>query len=170
VYTLEKTNTSPLCILRMLVPQITPLLTLTLVHMEYEKSPPPRGDVATTMNYGVASFMSWSKSSWNLETSIMKIKEPPTTTTFFWRWTPCMGADKPIETCLPKGKPIGSRMVDWKCMVHPDAPTMIGWTVGVKVHWKATHPSTILTWSDLTSKFPWDIGWGLGFKPPFQAT
>jgi hypothetical protein len=83
MYTLHNWNISPLCILCTLMPQITPLLTLTLVHMEYEKSPPPLGDVATTMNYGVASFMSWSKSSWNLETSIMKIKEPPTTTTFF---------------------------------------------------------------------------------------
>ena len=36
----EKNNTSPLCILRMLMPQIVSLRTLTLVHTWYEESTP----------------------------------------------------------------------------------------------------------------------------------
>ena len=37
---LEKNNASPLCVLCKLMPQFTPLLTLTLVHMWYKNSPP----------------------------------------------------------------------------------------------------------------------------------
>ena len=40
MYTLEKINTSPLCILDTLMPQIVPLLTLTLLHTWYEESTP----------------------------------------------------------------------------------------------------------------------------------
>ena len=40
MYTLEKNNASPLCILCTLMPQIIPLLTLTLVHTWYEESNP----------------------------------------------------------------------------------------------------------------------------------
>ena len=38
MYKLEKNNTSPLCIICMLMPQILPLLTLTLVHTWYEEA------------------------------------------------------------------------------------------------------------------------------------
>ena len=43
MYTLENDNTSPLCILCMLMPQIVPILTLMLklVCMWYEEPPPP---------------------------------------------------------------------------------------------------------------------------------
>ena len=51
MYTLEKENTSMLCILYTLMPQIIPLLTLTLVHVWYEK-PTPLGD-HTPCNIGV---------------------------------------------------------------------------------------------------------------------
>ena len=54
MYTLHNWNMSPLCILCTLMPQITPLLTLTLVRMGYEKINPPPDVVATIMNYGVA--------------------------------------------------------------------------------------------------------------------
>ena len=40
MFTLEKTNTSPLCILCPLMPQIIPLRTLKLVHTWYEESNP----------------------------------------------------------------------------------------------------------------------------------
>ena len=40
MYILEKFNTSPLCILCTLMPQIITLLTLTLVHTWYEESNP----------------------------------------------------------------------------------------------------------------------------------
>ena len=40
MYTLEKNNSSPLCILCMLMPQITPLLTLVFVHKWHEESTP----------------------------------------------------------------------------------------------------------------------------------
>ena len=43
MYTLEIFNTSPLRILCMLIPQITPLLTLALVRTWYEEfTPPPK--------------------------------------------------------------------------------------------------------------------------------
>lgn len=29
----------------------------------------------------------------------------------------------------PKGEPLGSLMLGWKYTVHPDTPTMIGWTI-----------------------------------------
>ena len=45
-------------------------------------------DVATGMKYGVASFSSWSKSTCNPKTCMPRIREPPTTTASFWRWTP----------------------------------------------------------------------------------
>ena len=40
MYTLEKNDASPSCILCILMPQIIPLLTLTLVCMWYEESNP----------------------------------------------------------------------------------------------------------------------------------
>ena len=40
MYRLEENDTPPLCIICTLVPQITPLLTLTLVRMWYEESTP----------------------------------------------------------------------------------------------------------------------------------
>ena len=39
--------------------------------------------VATGMQYGVASFSSWSRSVCNLETGIMRIRETLMTTAFF---------------------------------------------------------------------------------------
>ena len=44
--------------------------------------------------------------------------------------------------------------------VHPDTPTMIGWTIGGRVQWKSsarkiTHPSTNLALDGLTLEFPW---------------
>ena len=44
MYIQEKNNTSPLCILCMLMPQIIPPLTLTLVCTWYEESYPPWED------------------------------------------------------------------------------------------------------------------------------
>ena len=63
--------------------------------------------VATGVNYGVASFSSWSKSGCNLDTGIMRIIEPPTTAAFYQRLTPWMGADKPAGTYLPQGQDLG---------------------------------------------------------------
>jgi hypothetical protein len=34
-------------------------------------------------------------------------------------------------------KPLGSHMVGWKDPVHPDPPTVIGWTIAGRVHWTA---------------------------------
>ena len=46
MYTLDKNNTSLLCILCTLMPQIIPLRTPMLVHMLYEKSTPGGGERA----------------------------------------------------------------------------------------------------------------------------
>ena len=54
MYTLEKSNTSPLCILCMLMPQIIPLLTLMLVHMWYEEFAPAK--LITFGSKDIASF------------------------------------------------------------------------------------------------------------------
>ena len=51
VYTVEKINTSPLCILCMLMPQIIPLLTLMLVHTWYENPPPGQFKLTSQSSY-----------------------------------------------------------------------------------------------------------------------
>ena len=49
MYTLEKNNTSPLCILYTLMPQRLPFLTLTLVCTWYEKSTPWEATYITSL-------------------------------------------------------------------------------------------------------------------------
>ena len=63
------------------------------------------------VNYGVASFLSLSKSICNLETTITRIIGSSTTTSFH-RWTPSMNMDKligthyvPLPSPLPKTSP-----------------------------------------------------------------
>jgi hypothetical protein len=119
-------------------------------------------DVATGMNYGVASFSSWSKSTCNPKTGLVRIRGSPKTTASIWRWTPWKSTDKPVGTYLPKGKPLGFHMVGWKYPVHPDTPTMIGWSIGGRGHWKsgprkATY-STIPASRSSTLDSPWDPG------------
>ena len=63
-------------------------------------------------------------------------------------------------------------MVSCKYPVHPNTPTMIGWTIGGRVHCNSscrmvTHPSTILALSGWILEFPWDPGFGLSH--PFQG-
>ena len=73
-------------------------------------------NVAIVVNYGVASFLSWSKSIRNPQTCIPRIK--------IQRWNLKTAIDKLANIYLPlKGKPLGSHMVDWKY-----TPTVIGWT------------------------------------------
>ena len=82
-----------------------------------------------------------------------------------------MGIDKPTYTYFPpRASPWVPHMVGWKYPVHPDTPTLIGWVVwctGKSSVRKVTHPSTNLALGCSTSKFPWDWGQGLGFKPLF---
>ena len=59
-------------------------------------------DVATDMNYSVASSLSWSKFIYNLETC-MRIRGPPKTTASFKRWTPWTVLDKSTCTYIPQG-------------------------------------------------------------------
>ena len=66
-------------------------------------------------------------------------------------------------------------MVGRKYLVDPDTPTMIGWIMGGRVHQKSsarkvTCPSIVLALGGLTLEFPWDLGQGLGFKPPLHTT
>ena len=91
-------------------------------------------DVATGVNYGVASSLSRSKFICCPEMGTMRIKGPPKTTAIFkdehleraWASQPA--------SITPEVKPLGSHMV--------------GWTIGDRVHRKSsaskvTHPSTI---------------------------
>ena len=57
MYTLENDNTSPLCILCMLMPQIVPILTLMLklVCMWYEEPPPPPPGISMFIEHTIQS-------------------------------------------------------------------------------------------------------------------
>ena len=48
MYTLEKNNNPPLCIICTLMPQIIPLLKLTPIHIRYEESNPRENILTTT--------------------------------------------------------------------------------------------------------------------------
>lgn len=94
---------------------------------------------------------------------IMWIEGSTKSTAFFRKWTLWMGVDKPANTYLPlRASPYVPDIVGWKSLVHPDAPTIIGWTMADKVHWKSSalkvnHLITILATGDLTLEFPWDL-------------
>ena len=88
---------------------------------------------------------------------LRQLKGPPMTSASFRRWTPWTSKDKPTGT---KGKSLGCHIVGWKHHVHLDTPTMVGWTIGDRVHQKSsardiTHLSIIIpTLVGLTSEFP----------------
>ena len=48
---------------------------------------------------------------------------------------------------------------------------MVGWTIGGRKSSarRATHPSTIPALGGLTLEIPWNLGQGLGFKPPLES-
>ena len=75
-------------------------------------------NIATSVNYGVASFSSWSKCICNTETGIIRNREPSTTTASFQRWTPWTSTNKLAGP--------GSHMVNWEYSVHPDTPIWSG--------------------------------------------
>ena len=58
-------------------------------------------NVANSVDYGVASISSWSKSKYIPEMGITRIRGPPKTTASFWRWTPWRDEDKLVGTYLP---------------------------------------------------------------------
>ena len=73
----------------------------------------------------------------NPETGITRVRGP-------WRLLPPFTGEHlaraQISWFAPislKGKPLGSHMVGWKYLVHPDTPTMIGWTMCGRVHQKS---------------------------------
>ena len=67
------------------------------------------------------SFSSRFESICNLESNIVRIGEASKAVSFFWRWKPWIGIDKPIGIyLLPNKKPLDFNMVDWKCLVHLD--------------------------------------------------
>ena len=55
MYTLEKNNASPLCILCTLMPQVIPLFTLTLVCTWYEESNPQDAFSLKHTSFGIYS-------------------------------------------------------------------------------------------------------------------
>jgi hypothetical protein len=62
-------------------------------------------DVVIGINYGiVASSSSWFKVICSHVTSSRRIRGPLTIIAFFWRWTPWSGADKQVNTYLPRGQ------------------------------------------------------------------
>ena len=81
----------------------------------------------------------------------------------FQRWTPWTGMDKLANAYLPQEQALHSHMMGWKYLIHADNPTIIGWTIGGRVHQKssakkAIHLRTILALRDLTMEFLWDLG------------
>ena len=117
---------------------------------DHKKKREDDSNVATNMDYGVASISGWSKSTCNLIICNMRIKRPLKTIASFKKWIPWTCAN----TYLPEGKHMGSHMVGWNNMRRP-RPTMIGWTVDGRVHWKSslgkvTYPSTTPAFRNLT--------------------
>lgn len=95
-------------------------------------------NVATNVNYGVASFLSWPKSMCNPIKGITSIRRP-------WRlMSPFQGEHlewtqtSQSVTIFPKGKCLGSHVVGWKYPVHLDTPTTIEWTIGSRVKCKSS--------------------------------
>ena len=86
--------------------------------------------VATRLNHGVASSLSWSKSICNLKTGITRI-----VTVSFQRLTSWTGMDKPACTYLPQGQS-PKFPHDWlKISSSSGYPTMIGLTIGPMLSW-----------------------------------
>ena len=111
------------------------------------------------MHYGVALFSSWSKSICDPKTSMTKIRAPKDCWLPFQDFHLERAQTSQPAPISPKGKPLGSHMVGQQFPVHPDTPTMIGWTTGGRVHQKSSalkvaHPSTILSLCSLTLEFP----------------
>ena len=86
--------------------------------------------VATGMNYGHASFPSWSKSICNPKMGLQGL-EAHDECCFLSKVNTSNGAKtRGPAPIFPKGKPLASHMVSWQHPVHPDTPTMIGWPIG----------------------------------------
>ena len=115
-------------------------------------------DVVIGVNYGVASFSSWSKPFCS---SIQELETP-------WRWLPFFKGEHlqrertkwlaPIYIS-PKGKPLGLHMISWKYLVYWINP---GCT-RCRMHHisnarKIIHMSTIPPKDGLISEFSWDPG------------
>ena len=90
-------------------------------------------NVATGMNYGVASSLSWSKSICCPEMGIMRIRGPLKTTVDFKDEHPERACTSPLTFIAPEVKPLGSHMVGWT--------TVLGCTGNQVLQF--THPSTI---------------------------
>jgi hypothetical protein len=129
-------------------------------HME-KKGRTMTFNVITNENYGV-SFSSWSKFISNSELDNMRIRGSQETTTSFQRWTSWTCTDKSACTYLSQLRRVPKFPHAWfKKLVHLYTPTMIGLTIGVKVHLKSiarkvSHMSIIPTLGCLALEFSWD--------------
>lgn len=118
----------------------------------------------------MSTFLSWSKSICNPETSITRIREPrrlclpsKLNTLNGRRWA--------RQHLSHKGKPLGSHKAGSKYPIHLNTPTMIGWPIGGTVHRKSSagkvsHRSSILALGSLISEFPWDPSKASGLSQP----
>jgi hypothetical protein len=128
-------------------------------------------DVATGMNYCVASISRWSKCTCYLNMRSVKIRRLLKTVASFRRWTPRIGTD----TYLPQGQ-VPRFPHGWLKLSGSTGYPHVDW---VDHRWgrvhrkssarKVTHPSIFLALGGFT-KFPWDPDLGLGFKPPLNHT
>lgn len=108
-------------------------------------------DVASGMNYGVASSLS----------SLRFIYKCKTDKHHKNRWVLenyCLFSNTNTLIGRVQVKFLNSHVVGWKSIIHPD--TMIGWTISDRGHQhssvrKVTHLSFILALGNLTSEFPW---------------
>ena len=78
---------------------------------------------------------------------ITRIRGVMTITTSFQKWARWTSTNNLGIAYLPQGQALGSHMVDGKCSVHLDTPTMIGLIIGGRAHRKpsarnlGSHPS-----------------------------
>ena len=56
--------------------------------------------LSLVLNYGVASFLSWSKFIYNPKMGFMRVRGYMTSITSFRMWTPWLGVDKLANTYL----------------------------------------------------------------------
>ena len=105
-------------------------------HSTDQKEKKRDSDVATSVNYVVASFSSWFKSRCNSEMGITRITGAPKTIASSWKWTHWMGADKPYGTYLPRGETLGSHMLNYNVRFTLIPRMWFEWTKGGRVHEK----------------------------------
>ena len=96
------------------------------------------------MNYGIASYSSWSKSTCNLKTGITRIRGFLKTDLSLQRCSPLKGRKQAgLHSSPLKGQ--SPQVLTWlveNIQFTPIPPLMIGWTTGGRMHQKSSVEKT----------------------------